>query len=279
MEATKEISYLILVVVYNKNLRNSESINSLVYSVNHLDNSKIIVWDNSPNKQDATSIEWAFNCIKNVEYIHKPENMPLSKIYNQIINKHRKTKYEYLILLDQDTTFTPDFFRQLCKSIYEFKSVSLFLPIVISSNKIVSPANLFMFKGEYWKSKKLGLINAKNKAAINSGMVISFEYLMNRFSGYDERFKFYGTDTYFMKMYSKFNDFFCVFDYEVEHHLAYSDSSDVEIIINRHPECMKAVLLLNSSNLAMEALTRLYVLMFSIKQAFKYKDIRFLDVS
>lgn len=275
MEPDKNISYLILVVVYNIDAIESETINSLVNSSQYINNSSVIVWDNSTNAQKAGSIKWIFERIKHVEYIHKPENIPLSKVYNEVINKHSNVDYDYLILFDQDSTFTSDFFYQLNKSIDEFLNVSLFLPIVISDNNIVSPANLFLFKGNYWKSKKLGLVEAKNKAAINSGMVISFEYLKNRFVGYDERFLFYGTDTYFMKTYAKDNDCFCVFDGEILHHLAYCDNSNVDEIIKRHPENMKAVLLLNSDNFAMKVLTKFYLFLFSIKQSFKFRDIRF----
>ena len=278
MEENKEINYLILVVVYNIDVKESESINSLIGSNDYITNSCVLVWDNSLDVQQPTSIEWLFDRIKHVEYIHKPENIPLSRVYNEVINKNCLENYDYLILLDQDSTFTVDFFCQLNKSINEFKNVPLFLPIVISSNQIVSPADIFMFKGKYWKSKRLGLVESKYKAAINSGMVISFDYLKNRFAGYDERLKFYGTDTYFLKTYSKSNDYFCVFDYDLHHHLAYCNSRDVDIIINRHPECMKAVLLLNSTNFTMKLLVKLYILIFSIKQAIKYKDIRFLDV-
>lgn len=276
MDADQKNYYLILVVIYNVDLKNSETINSLVNSGKYLNNSTVIVWDNSFYGQDERTLDWAAAGINDMRYIHKAENITLSKIYNEVINKHREDNYSHLILLDQDSTFGPEYFYQLNKSIDKFKNVSLFLPIVISSNQIVSPANIFLFKGEYWNTKIIGLVKAKHKTAINSGMVISFAYLKNKFPGYDERFKFYGTDTYFMKLYSKYNDEFCVFDSVVKHHLAYKDGTNVAGIIKRHPENVRAVFLLNSENYAMKFLTLVYVLIFSIKQSIKHKNIRFL---
>lgn len=275
MESPEELTYLILVVIYGIDLKASETINSLVLSHSCLDMARVIIWDNSTISQQLTSIEWATDKIKNYEYIHRPENTPLSRVYNEVIGIYGRG-FKYLMLFDQDSNFKPDFFYQLNESIMKFKDVPLFLPIVISSNQIVSPADLFMFKGNYWRSRKTGLIESKYKAAINSGMVISFEYLVNHFVGYDERLKFYGTDTFFMKMYSKDNDFFCVFNTEVQHHLAYNDGSNVEGIVRRHSENMRAVYLLNCDTLLIGTLTSLYLIVFSIKQSIKYRDARFL---
>lgn len=276
MEENQKNCYLILVVIYNVDLKASETITSLLNSRHYLNNSSVIVWDNSLHFQQQSTVDWVAAGINDVRYIHRAENITLSKIYNEVINKHRDDKYSHLILLDQDSTFGPEYFFQLNKSINRFRDISLFLPIVISSNQIVSPANIFLFKGEYWGDKKIGLVKAKHKTAINSGMVISFEYLRDKFPGYDERFKFYGTDTFFMKLYSKYNDEFCVFDCVVKHHLAYKDGTNVEGIIKRHPENVRAIFLLNSENIAIRLLTLVYVLIFSIKQSIKHKDIRFL---
>lgn len=275
MESAKEIKYLILVVVYNMPLNKAETIISLVNSNYYLYNACVIIWDNSAGAQQASNTNWLSEQIANVEYIHEPDNMPLSRIYNNIITKYRNHDFDYLVLFDQDSGFSSDYFWKLNESIIKFRNISLFLPTVISSNNIVSPADLFMFKGRYWKIKKIGLVKAKHKSAINSGMVISFKFIRNQFTGYDERFKFYGTDTYFMKMYARGNDYFCVFDSEILHHLAYCDFNNVDGIIQRHPENMRAILMLNDYNVLIRLLTKFYIILFSIKQSVKYKSIRF----
>lgn len=276
MQADKNITYLALVVVYDTDFKESETINSLADLSTYLGDSKVVIWDNSTDVQKPSNIQWAYDCFKHVEYIHKPENLPLSVVYNTVIKTHCNDGYDYLILLDQDSKLPTDFFIKLNEAVKAFNDVSLFLPIVISSNQIVSPADIFFFKGKYWKTKKLGLQKAKNKTAINSGMVISFKYLKNRFVGYDERLLFYGTDTYFMKMYAKDNESFCVFNSEVSHHLAYSDFNNIDGIVKRHPEIVKSILFLNSDNPVIKVLTLFYLFLFTIKQSFKYRDIRFL---
>jgi GT2 family glycosyltransferase len=276
VEAAMEIIYLMLVVLYNLKPKDSATIKSLVDSADYLTNAKLIVWDNSKAELDTDSMAWLYDNFKSVEYIHTPENTPLSKLYNTIIRDHQGAPYSYLILFDHDTNFGPDYFIALNKAISLKTDTHLYVPIITSKGHIVSPAELYYFKGYYWKHRTTGLIRSKPKTAINSGMAISFDYLRNHFKGYDERLLFYGTDVDFVNKYAKIFNNMYVIDCEVRHKLDYNHGYNVDNILSRHKEYLRAIYLINSNSIASKLFTRLYLFMYCAKKTIRYHDIRFL---
>lgn len=268
--------YLVLIVVYKRNLLKCETIGSIISSKDYLQDSKIIIWDNSPISAEKHEINLVRKKSLNIEYNHTPENIPLSKIYNHVLGSLDINKYDFLVIFDQDTTFSSLFFKRANESIKANPNINLFLPIVISKSHIVSPASLYYFKGFYWKQKRSGLIKSKYKTAINSGMIISTNYLKNKFKYYDEKLKFYGTDNYFMKKYAKDNPFLYIFDYEITHDLALFNNEDIEIKLRRHKENVNATLVLNNECLLLRILARIYVTAYSFKEVLKRRNIRFI---
>jgi GT2 family glycosyltransferase len=277
MEANIEVNYLVLVVLYNLKPKDSDTIKSLVNASRYLMNSKLIVWDNSAVGLDEINISWLNVKFKTVQYIHTPENTPLSKLYNTVIRSHEGAPYSHLVLFDHDSQFGPDYFIALNKAISLKTDAHLYVPIVMSTGHIVSPADLYYFKGYYWKHRTTGLIRTKHKSAINSGMAISFDYLYHHFEGYDEQFLFYGTDTDFVNKYAKkFNKMY-VIDCEVMHKLDYNHGDNVDNILSRHREYLRAIYLINSSGIALKLLTRLYLFIYCAKKAIIYHDMRFIN--
>ena len=265
--------FLILVVVYKVDLEKSSTISSLKKNKEHLHNSKILVWDNSPNKSDKIeSIKKEFN---HFEYIHTGDNSSLSYIYNQTI--HTNNNFNYMIILDQDSSFTEKYFISINSAIKNNKDINLFLPIVKSGATIVSPGDYKIFKGSYWKREQYGIIESKNKLAINSGMIINFDYLKNSFKGYDERLRFYGTDTYFMIFYMKKNKNLFVIDYILEHDSALlKKDGNIDDVIDREYQLMLGWLRVNSSSKLKLILTYIYFIFKIIKISIQHRTIKLL---
>jgi len=78
---------LILVVIYKINLIQSKTIKSLIDSKDYLSESDLFIWDNSPTSQDISALRRFFGKHTNIFYEHHPENLPLSKVYNKVINQ------------------------------------------------------------------------------------------------------------------------------------------------------------------------------------------------
>lgn len=211
----------------------------------------------------------------NSKYVHTPDNLPLSKIYNSIIEHHRQGNY--FIIFDQDSTFDIEYFTTLEAAIYANQDINLFLPYVVHKGLIVSPGDYKIIKGKYWKQINTGRIQARNKAAISSGMVISFRYLNTTFKGYDERLTLYGIDTYFMLQYALSNKYFFVLDYKLKHSLSIFENEDVETVLKRFKNKKKCFAILHEKPFTKFLIVKSYIYYLSLKMAILYRDVRFLE--
>jgi len=268
-------SILILVVIYNESLSLSSTIKSLISNKTYLSSVKLLIWDNSSTKQDySCDIEQYVN---DIEIVHTPENTPLAKVYN-IVRESKLKNEEFCLLLDQDTIIPDNYFTSLFTAIEENPNINLFLPIIKSHNHIVSPGDLFLFKGKYWEEEQFGLVEAKNRLAINSGMFIKSNYFKNNFKGYNKELKFYGVDSYFMLEYAKINKFFITIPVIIEHDSALLDN-DEEIIKKafRFNDLLDGWIIINKRNFYVNFLYKIYIIYISLKWSLKYKNLIFLQ--
>lgn len=267
--------FLILIVVYECKVKESLSYISLLKSSEYLSNSKLILWDNSPSIQSINTDN--ISSLQQAEYIHTPENMSLSKIYNRVIQENEE--YDYMIILDQDSSFSSDYFEKLNSAITKHPSINLFLPLIKSEQTIVSPGDYKIFKGSYWKKERYGIIDAKNILAINSGMVINFNYLKNIYKGYDERLRFYGTDTFFILEYAEDNDFLFVIDYVFKHKSALLDRDEnVDKQIIRLNDLFFAWRIIHEHKKFNLILINIYILIRIFKLVIKYRNIKYFEL-
>tara|TARA_X000000368_G_scaffold418501_1_gene418452 strand:+ start:3174 stop:4007 length:834 start_codon:yes stop_codon:yes gene_type:complete len=265
--------FLILIVLYECKVKDSLSYTSLLKSSEYLSDSKLILWDNSSSIQSIDTDDISF--FQDIKYIHTPENISLSKIYNRVIQENKG--YDYMILLDQDSSFSSDYLEKLNSAIIKNPSINLFLPLIKSQQTIVSPGNYKIFKGSYWRKEKYGIIDSEDILAINSGMVINFNYLKNTYKGYDERLRFYGTDTFFMFEYSKDNNVLFVIDYVFKHASALLESSEnIEKQMIRLNDLFFSWKITNEGKRFTLILINLYILIRIFKLVIKYKNISYV---
>ncbi|WP_028845356.1 glycosyltransferase [Thermodesulfovibrio thiophilus] len=273
--------YIILLVIYNKKLSESESVNSIKKSKDIIKDSKLIIWDNSINAQSSDELDGLKKELNEliVEYIHTPENTPLSKIYNTVRLNYYDESYKFLVLLDHDSKFDKNFFLAHLDALKKYERTNLYIPLIKYKNHLISPAYLFYFKGFYFKKEIKGNVLSLFKTAINSGMIIDFNYFCNKYKGYDKRLKFYGTDNYFMKDYQKNNKKFTIIDYIIDHDLTYSvlnKNKDKETFLKRYKEDNNALLINNENPLILRLLVKIYIKLRSVYYMMKFRDMRFL---
>ncbi|WP_235777318.1 glycosyltransferase [Pseudomonas piscis] len=164
------MSYLILIVIYKVSLKDSQSIRSLVEVPLQKNSATVVIWDNSPEAQSQEQLDWISKKLgkEHVIYQHTPENKSLSEIYNSFIKLAHK-KNDFIILLDQDTSFDYRLFTTHQQVLDSGDKSNLYLPIVKFKEKIVSPGKQILFKSFPYKNIKPGLMASKNNTAINSG--------------------------------------------------------------------------------------------------------------
>jgi hypothetical protein len=242
-----KLEFIVLVVIYNIEPLESSTIQCLINSFHEIKDSKIIIWDNSKITPSSESIDKLKLYWGDLEYNHTPMNLPLSQIYNRIIAKIKDhstqfaDRYKYLLLFDDDSVFSSDYFTILRDAMRNFPHIMLFVPRVISNNTCVSPGNLFYFKGFYTRKRLNGLTKSRHKTAINSGMAISTQYLERYYGGYNEKLTFYGIDNYFMIQYSICQEYFFVIDYNMKHKLAQYVPEDISMIRWRHKNTIESI--------------------------------------
>ena len=267
--------FLILIVLYECKVKDSLSFISLLKSSEYLSDSKLILWDNSHTIQSVNTDNMSF--LQQVEYIHTPENMSLSKIYNRVIQENED--YDYMMILDQDSSFSSDYLEKLNSAIIKHASINLFLPLIRTEQAIVSPGNYKIFKGSYWKKEKYGIIKAKNILAINSGMVINFNYLKNIYRGYDERLRFYGTDTSFMLDYQENNEYLFVIDYVFKHKSALLDRDEnFNMQLFRLNNVFSSWRIIHEDKKVNLFLINIFIFLKTFKLIIEYRNIRYFEL-
>jgi GT2 family glycosyltransferase len=208
--------FLAIIVVYGSQPTDTRSLRSLARGRTSRYGLRIVVWDNSPQPHD---IDWT-SVGQAGTYVSTPQNLGLSTIYNRVITEHLRPG-EHLLLLDQDTELPPDYLEKATLALEAHPEVDLFLPMVRASDRWASPVTYFCGWGRQWHSRTVGVIASKRVCAINSGMIISSAYLFGSFPGYDERLRFYGTDTQFMLDYMDRRSRLFVLDSVIAHDLSF----------------------------------------------------------
>lgn len=225
---------VILIVLYKETLNSSKTVTSLLANCKRILQGKnilVTIWDNSPQMIDKNDFSCFEDCSIRYKYYHTPENLSLSKIYNNVIDLH--IEYDFLFIFDQDSYITLDYFSKIETAISTNFKINLFLPYVVINNLFVSPGDWGLYNGKYWTKKATGLISAKNRVAIASGMAIRFNCFNDQKIRFDENLSLYGVDTKFCLDYSKQNVFFYVIDYQLSHSLSIFEDEPNEIKMKR----------------------------------------------
>lgn len=273
MNMTDGLKFLVVVVMYETVWKQSETLLSLT-SCSYGGSVDLLVWDNSRVSTEDEVLSGALKGIFNsYEYVHSPENTALSKVYNCAASKE---KYTHLVLLDQDSKVSDEYWRQLFTSCARYVDCDLFLPRVTSSGKLVSPGGHWFIKGFHLKGIDAGLIRSEGKVAITSGMVIRRSYIEMYRPVFNERLDLYGIDTCFMLDYSKRREFFCVLDYELVHDTVLWSRPAKHVMLRRFRNLRRSWMVVHEKNMLKLVCVKVYAILVSFKFAIRYKDIAFL---
>jgi GT2 family glycosyltransferase len=100
----------------------------------------LVIYDNSPDSHHPPA---GFP----LHYVHDPANGGLAAAYNYALSRAEETGYEWLLLLDQDTTLTREFFAELIACANTLRAqdkVAAIVPKLIVRGVIQSPAEHFI---------------------------------------------------------------------------------------------------------------------------------------
>jgi GT2 family glycosyltransferase len=138
-------SILAVVVLYNCELSQSQSVSSLFQILNENPELaklfSLVLYDNSPQPQMH---EMAAHFP--IQYVHDPSNGGLASAYNFALARAEAEEREWLLLLDQDTSPTREFLFELLEATRTLRSrqeVAAIVPKLLVHGKIDSPATDF----------------------------------------------------------------------------------------------------------------------------------------
>jgi GT2 family glycosyltransferase len=137
---------LIVAVIYERAPHESCSICSLAQISNTLptltNRFALVIFDNSPQSQQVL-IDFDFPVL----YKHNPANLGLAGAYNFALKLAEEGRFEWLLLLDQDTSLMREFLLELIESIDLLtgrSDVASIVPKLLVNGVIFSPAAHFI---------------------------------------------------------------------------------------------------------------------------------------
>ena len=252
-----------LVVIYNKSCDESQSLVSLRSISEQI---SVIVFDNST--MSNANKEWCNE--RGYTYYSESKNIGLSKAYNIVLSKLKKSDHDYIMILDDDTYLPENYFHEVFRKIQN-PQYQLLLPIVMSGELMMSPCKMVL------GCKPSGLHN-KNEidiskiSAINSGMVVRLD-VYKRIS-YDENMFLDCVDHDFMNQVRQQGLKICIMESEIQQNYSLNSKGTIESAVFRfaiQKKDLKAYYKKNNHMLVCD----LYILWIAMKLAIKYKSFKF----
>ncbi|MFA4853439.1 MAG: glycosyltransferase [Bacteroidales bacterium] len=180
---------LAILVVYNCKIEETKTLKSLLqnYAINSkaFENFKLIIYDNSLLEQKIDiAIPFEY------QYVHHSNNNGLAVAYNYALSEAVKASYDWLLLLDQDSSLPEDFIASFLHNLSNIldSAVAAVVPKMRYKNTFFSPSKV-SFGGTVSAIdvRHEGICNIKNVNAIGSGTVINVSFLQ-RIGGFNEVF-------------------------------------------------------------------------------------------
>lgn len=183
----------VLVVLYNKEISDSMTLNAILESgLNYVGN-KLIIWNNGPKCLKCAEVNDFLNLGFSVSVRETLDNVALSEIYNAVIDGYDSS---YYVILDDDSTLTSDYLAV----IKSCDADDIFIPVISCNGQCYSP----QVNGRAYNGSNISY--DMKVVAITSGMIIS-KTISSRIKDvygqvFDENFVFYGVDsTFFDRVY------------------------------------------------------------------------------
>ena len=262
-----------VIVLYRSSLSKSESFKSLLKSIKKYNSElTLLVYNNSPEY-------WNYNQEQypglNMIYVEDAINSGVSKAYNTGFAYSKKSGKDFILLLDQDTLLPKQFFDFFFdyEQKYRNANIQLFCPMIINKNKLLSPANFFLFSSKKMDFISSGVHPLKGLAVINSGLVISTE-LFKQVGGYNEKIKLDFSDFDFLKRCRRFTDKIIVLDVQCGHELSGESEVSIQSALTRFDYYLDGAIYYKKSFVAGIGL-RIWIFLRSIKLDIRYKTFSF----
>jgi len=210
-------SIQIVLVLYKQKLENSLSYKTLCKHISILScNYELLIYNNSSEI-----------CVEeNSSYImvNSKQNVMLAGAYNYALQRAIENNHKWLLLLDQDTYLSREYFEQINKALL-YENVVAIIPKLFSKQIQLSPKSYYPLFGPWIKMiniNKNGIIKNKTIQAFNTAALFSVDAL-SKTGGFPVDFPLDGLDTYVFYMLGKSKEQFYLMNVDLQHDLSVLD--------------------------------------------------------
>lgn len=266
----------VVIVLYKTKLEDSRTIKSLsLYLKNNID---IFVFDNSPNPQ--YNKEFFTHGIFNVHYQCNTLNPGLAFAYNEALKYASLYNKEWILLLDQDTFITHEYFEEINFVNLQFFSpnVVAIIPKVVSlNNKLISPSKMFL--GGICRPINLnnGIVKS-SITGINSGTILRVNY-MKSINGFRLDFPLDMLDHWYFREIFKNNKDVFLLKSLIKQDLSVSNNFENNISLDRYKMMLNSeYLFVSEQGVFGEIIFRLRLFLKIIRQI-KYRNSSYYKYS
>ncbi|MBN2787142.1 MAG: hypothetical protein JXQ69_02355 [Paludibacteraceae bacterium] len=211
------IKVQIVIVLYKTRIEDCISYNTLKETICNLGLTySVILYNNSPDIFIPLSPEY--------ELFSPKENKLLSNAYNDALESAKKKDAEYLLLIDQDTSLSKDYFNALGNVLRKGlgNNIAGVLPQIISldEKRKISPRSYCNYIGPFWFLTPIRKgITFRCLATINSLALLRISAI-DEIGGFPVEYPLDGLDTsYFYRFYKKGFGFY-VLGIQIKHNLS-----------------------------------------------------------
>ena len=214
-------SLQIILVLYKTKIDDSLCYQSLLRCIYELKiDFELLIYNNSPE----IVIPQKENCV----VINAKQNDMLAGAYNYALHKATTLKKKWLLLLDQDTELTSEYFKELSNILNSNISerVSAIVPQIQKGKRFIVPKTYFYKMGPsfFLKSVKDTGIYSKCLISINSGTILNIETMIE-LDGFSYKYPLDGLDSwYFSQLYKRHKSIY-VMNSVIEQNLSLLDYS------------------------------------------------------
>jgi GT2 family glycosyltransferase len=229
---------VVIVVVYNKNVNDSTSLDCLKDQT--FNNFKLIVWDNSPKSFSLTDVEQLELTFANTVYKSTPENLGLSSIYNSVLAEYAE-EFNILVVFDQDSIFEKNYIENVVEAYEINNSIAVYVPLVYSGLNYHSPKPDIPILRRFWTAAA-GRVYSSNYRlnSINSGNALNIKVLKNLNFKFDEKLRFYGVDNFLFRYIYKHDASVFVMKKKLKQSLATREISNNYELYARYVDVIEA---------------------------------------
>ncbi|MEZ0129526.1 glycosyltransferase [Flavobacterium sp. LBUM151] len=267
----------IVIVLYKTSLEDSKTIETLKSIPEESIN--LMVFDNSPVRQ---YVESHFQYDKfNINYQHNGSNPGLSYAYNLALSEASSLNIKWLLLLDQDTTITIEYIKEIINLKIEELSGDIvsIMPRVISliDDKIITPVKMEL--GGICRPILIpcGIVK-KGISGINSGTLLNVHF-MNSIKGFSTNYSLDMLDHWYFREIKYKKKYIYLLQSFIKQDLSIYNNFEENISVSRYNQ------LLNAESLFIEEEGFLSLLVFRIRLFFrslkqiKYKNNQYCKIT